>query len=235
MLTINVSELILTGINFFLLLFLLKRFFYTPLVTFMEARQDRIDAGLEQEQVALSEIRQQELLNASRRKERNEEARRILRDAQTAEDLRRSELEAQAKEQAAQERKAAKCAEFRRNEEEVQLLEKQRPQLAALLADGLLEHFSQMPFVVFEDGRKISPERERIRMGESGERMDELHDSGAEHTLEKSDRIADLFAPDICEEHANELQKNREEQQQLDEQWEELAAILAERLLCPGA
>ena len=72
-------------------------------------------------------------------------------------------------------------------------------------------------------------------MGESGARLDELHDSGAEHTLEKSDRIADLFAPDICEEHANELQKNREEQQQLDEQWEQLAAILAERLLCPGA
>lgn len=235
MLTINVSELILTVINFFLLLFLLKRFFYTPLLAFMEARQVRIDTGLEQEQAALAEIRQQELMNVSRRKERNEEASRILRDAQTAEDLRRSELEVQAKEQAARERKEAKCAEFHRNEEEAQLLDEQRSQLAALLADGLLEHFSQMPFVVFEDGRKISPERERIRVGEPEARMEELHESGMEHTIERTDRIGDLFAPDICAEHTDEMQRNREEQQQLDEQWEQLAAILAERLLCPGA
>jgi len=47
--------------------------------------------------------------------------------------------------------------------------------------------------------------------------------------------MVDLFAPDVYAAHCDELQKSKEEQQQLDEQWEQLAALLAERLLCPGA
>ena len=82
-------------------------------------------------------------------------------------------------------------------------------------------------------GAKLELQQSTVEAVEA--RMEELQESGAEHAMERTDRIADLFAPDVCEEHANELQKNMEEQQQLDEQWEQLAAILAERLLCPGA
>ena len=46
MISINISELIWTVINFFLLLFLLNRFLYKPVISFMEERQARIDAKL---------------------------------------------------------------------------------------------------------------------------------------------------------------------------------------------
>ena len=52
MLSINISELIWTIVNFFLLLFLLKRLLYQPICEHMDARQARIDAGLEQERQA---------------------------------------------------------------------------------------------------------------------------------------------------------------------------------------
>ena len=49
MLSINVSELIWTIVNFFLLYFLLKRFLFTPLGRFLDARQARLDEALKQE------------------------------------------------------------------------------------------------------------------------------------------------------------------------------------------
>ena len=52
MISINISELIWTVINFFLLMFLLNRFLYKPVISFMEKRQARIDAGLQEEQDA---------------------------------------------------------------------------------------------------------------------------------------------------------------------------------------
>ena len=39
MLSINISELVLTVISFFLLLFLLKHFLYDPLIRFMDERK----------------------------------------------------------------------------------------------------------------------------------------------------------------------------------------------------
>ena len=52
MLSINISELIWTVINFFLLFFLLRHFLYKPICEHMDARQARIDAGLEKEREA---------------------------------------------------------------------------------------------------------------------------------------------------------------------------------------
>jgi hypothetical protein len=40
---------------------------------------------------------------------------------------------------------------------------------------------------------------------------------------------------DSAELDSEELQKRKEEQRQLHERWEELAAMLAERLVVPGA
>lgn len=58
MLSINISELIWGIINFFLLYFLLKRFLYTPLISFMDKRRQRIEAGYEEEKRALEEKEQ---------------------------------------------------------------------------------------------------------------------------------------------------------------------------------
>ena len=60
MLSINISELVLTIISFFLLLFLLNKFLYQPVLKFMKERQARIDAGLEKERGALAEIAESE-------------------------------------------------------------------------------------------------------------------------------------------------------------------------------
>lgn len=55
MLSINFSELVLTIISFFLLLFLLNKFLYTPVLKFMRERQARVDASLEKERLAQEE------------------------------------------------------------------------------------------------------------------------------------------------------------------------------------
>ena len=153
MLTINPSELILTILNFFLLLFLLKRFFYTPLITFMNARRDRIRKALDQEKEAFAIVHELERLLASKRKDRQDEAKRILADAQAADKLRYDQAVAKAKKQLEEERKAESDAAFQRNSEEQRQLEEDREQLGELLAKSLMNRFSQMPQVVFQDGR----------------------------------------------------------------------------------
>ena len=55
MLSINFSELFWGIFNFFLLLFLLNRFLYKPLIKFMDDRKARIYAGLDEEKKALEE------------------------------------------------------------------------------------------------------------------------------------------------------------------------------------
>lgn len=47
-LIINVPEFIWTIINFFLLMFLLKKFLYTPILKVLDERKEVIDAGLEE-------------------------------------------------------------------------------------------------------------------------------------------------------------------------------------------
>ena len=56
MLSINISELIWTIINFFLLFFVLKRFLFGPLLSFMDARQAKIDAGTEAQREAQARL-----------------------------------------------------------------------------------------------------------------------------------------------------------------------------------
>lgn len=66
MLTINISELLLTVLSFFVLMFLLNKLLYKPVISFREQRQSRVDASFERERLAKEqqakleeEIRQQ--------------------------------------------------------------------------------------------------------------------------------------------------------------------------------
>lgn len=66
MLTINISELLLTVLSFFVLMFLLNKLLYKPVIRFREQRQGRVDASFERERLAKEqqakleeEIRQQ--------------------------------------------------------------------------------------------------------------------------------------------------------------------------------
>ena len=69
MLSINISELVLTAISFFLLFFLLKRFLYDPLLRFMDERNARIEEGLDAEKQALAAVQANEMLLEAKRKE----------------------------------------------------------------------------------------------------------------------------------------------------------------------
>lgn len=86
MLTINISEVIWTVINFFLLYFLLKRFLYEPLIKFMDERQARIDAGKnEMERVNSALSAERESVNA-KLAESEAEARRMIAEGAAADE-----------------------------------------------------------------------------------------------------------------------------------------------------
>ena len=139
MLSINVSELIWTIVNFFLLYFLLKRFLYTPIVRFLDARQARLDEAEKKEaeaRAAADEIdRQIEGQKALRR----EEAAAILSEAQKADAERSREAFAEAKEKAARSLADANAALCSEGERQRASLEAETAELAAMLAEKLLD------------------------------------------------------------------------------------------------
>ena len=139
MLSINVSELIWTIVNFFLLYFLLKRFLYTPIVRFLDARQARLVEAEKKEaeaRAAADEIdRQIEEQKALRR----EEAAEILAEAQKADAEQSRQSFAEAKEAAARALEDANAALRAEQERERASLASDTPELAAMLAERLLD------------------------------------------------------------------------------------------------
>ncbi len=139
MLSINVSELIWTIVNFFLLYFLLKRFLYTPVVRFLDARQARLDEAEKKEaeaRAAADEIdRQIEGQKALRR----EEAAEILAEAKKADAEQSRQSFAEAKEAAARALEDANAALRAEQERERASLASDTPELAAMLAERLLD------------------------------------------------------------------------------------------------
>lgn len=231
MLTINLSELILTIANFFLLLFLLKRFLYTPLISFMDARNARIEAAMEQAYNMREAVREEELRIRDSRRQSQEEARQIVRNGYVADERRYAEWMTQAQAQNLCDRKAARMAECQRNQEEKRQLEEAGERFAILLAEGLLNRFPDMPSVLVGNGlrRAVKKAESTWEKGDS-----ELQHECAAATAEMR-KTADLFGMERTGAEDPNLQKDDREQQQLEEQWEQLAALLAERLLCPGA
>ena len=131
MISINISELIWTVINFFLLLFLLKHFLYTPILRFMEERQARIDAGTEAERQAQAAREENARQLAEQKADARREAREILDKAAAGDAERAAAAYARAREDAAA---LQETGETRLQEE----LKAHGPELAALLAAHLL-------------------------------------------------------------------------------------------------
>ena len=137
MLSINVSEVILTVLNFFLLYFLLKRFLYTPLVRFMDERQARIDAGRRVKTEAQDAVREHDELMEQLLRQSREDARRLIDEANAAGETARVELRdrlAEEKLAAGREAEERVTAEIDREREE---LHQQTAALAELLAQKL--------------------------------------------------------------------------------------------------
>ena len=138
MISINISELIWTVINFFLLLFLLNRFLFKPVTSFMENRQARIDAKLKEEQDAKAVIEENDERLLEEKARSREEAKTIL--AQNAEELEKRNAETIKKEKKAsvQNRKTSEEALAEKQKRTAEQLRTETPELAALLAERLL-------------------------------------------------------------------------------------------------
>ena len=138
MISINISELIWTVINFFLLFFLLNRFLYKPVLSFMEARQARIDAKLREEEEAKACIEDNDARIQDEMARSREEAKKLL--ALNAEEIEKHNAEVlqEAKKASAQNRKDSEAALAQNKEKTAQQLHEAAPELAAMLAERLL-------------------------------------------------------------------------------------------------
>lgn len=136
--SINPSELIWTVINFFLLLFLLKHFLYTPVLRFMEDRQARMDAKLNEEKQAQAKVEENDARLQSQKAKSREEAKRIL--AQSGDELEKRHAEAmsQARAASSQVLKDGETALSEQREKTAEALRTATPELAELLAKRLL-------------------------------------------------------------------------------------------------
>ena len=138
MLSINISELIWTVINFLLLLFLLRRFLFKPICEHMDARQARIDAGLAKEREAKAALAAEEARLDGEMQTAREQGKILLQQAESqatsesAETIRAARQHTRENERTAFERMQE---ESRR---EADCLAAAEPALAAQLAGQLL-------------------------------------------------------------------------------------------------
>lgn len=137
MLSINISELLLTVLSFFVLMFLLNKLLFKPVISFREQRQSRMDESFRQESLAKEqqaqaqeEARQQRLAGL---KQAQDIAAQTQAQAgaewQAAEKQIQQEAQA-AMAQAAEDTESLRAASSRR-------LEQRRHELARTLADRL--------------------------------------------------------------------------------------------------
>lgn len=138
MLSINISETIWTVINFFLLLFVLKRFLFDPILKVMDARQAKIDAGSEAERKMQAALEENARTLDEQKSEARREAAALVNEAAEADSRRtvaaftKAQEDAAALQQQGEERLQALHAE------EAAVLSAKTPELAALLASQLL-------------------------------------------------------------------------------------------------
>lgn len=138
MLSINISELIWTIINFFLLYFLLKRFLYDPITRFMDARRERLDDALEKEREAQARVAENDEQIEQEKELRRAEAKKLIAEAAEADKSRNAEA---AKAERASDRAAMAETEERlaaESEREKAELDARTKELAAALAQQLL-------------------------------------------------------------------------------------------------
>ena len=137
MLTINISELLLTVLSFFILMFLLNKLLYKPVISFREQRQKGIDDCFQQERQAKEKLAETRKDLDCRRSESLKEAEGILAEARSQAAREAEDTAKQAQSQAEEKmlQAAREAEELRRAESKA--LEEQSSRLAAGLADRL--------------------------------------------------------------------------------------------------
>ena len=138
MLSINISELIWTVINFFLLFFLLRHFLYKPICAHMDARQARIDAGLAEEKAAKDTLAAEDARLEQEKQAAREQARLLLQQTETRTEEERTESLRLAKQNARETEQQQKEQMQAHQRQEEKLLAAAEPALAELLTRRLL-------------------------------------------------------------------------------------------------
>ena len=138
MLSINISELIWTVINFFLLFFLLRHFLYKPICAHMDARQARIDAGLAEEKAAKDTLAAEDARLEQEKQAAREQARLLLQQTETRTEEERTESLRLAKQNARETEQQQKEQMQAQQRQEEKLLAAAEPALAELLTRRLL-------------------------------------------------------------------------------------------------
>lgn len=95
-LQISVPEFILTIISFFLFMFLLNKFLFKPVLSFMDARKARIDAGLAEGKKARAELEDNKAKLAEELAQTGAQARGIINSARSEAEKAKSEVLASA-------------------------------------------------------------------------------------------------------------------------------------------
>ena len=138
MLSINISELIWTIINFFLLYFLLKRFLFDPVGRHLDERQAKIDAGVNEEREAQAAVQANRDRIAAEKAESRLEANRILAAAEAEDEQLHAERLNAARTQAADDLQKGREHLEKQNEQEETLLSEKSGELSALLSARIL-------------------------------------------------------------------------------------------------
>lgn len=138
MLSINISELIWTIINFFLLYFLLKRFLFTPVCRLLDERQAKIDGGLNAEKEAQATVDRNRSRIDAEKAESRREANRILTEAEAEDEKNRAESIAAARSKAKEDLRRSEAELEQRGEQEETLLREKSGDLSALLSARIL-------------------------------------------------------------------------------------------------
>ena len=138
MISINISDLIWTIINFLLLCILLNHFLYKPMLRFMDDRQARVDAKLSEKRDADAQSAENDARLEAEKAKSRDEAKRILTQADADTEEQHAAAMLQAREDAAQDRKDAEADLEARREKTAEKLGEATPELADLLARHLL-------------------------------------------------------------------------------------------------
>ena len=137
-LQISVPEFIWTIISFFLFMFLLNKFLFKPVMTLMDERKARIDAGLEEGKKARAALEENEARLAQELAEKGSEARSVIIEARSEAEKDKSETLDAAHAEAEKLHKNVRERVKAEEADAVKELDGNMPELVALLSGRLL-------------------------------------------------------------------------------------------------
>ena len=137
-LQISTAEFLWTIISFFLFMFLLKKVLYDPILKIMDARSERIKAGLEEGKNAQKALDESKAQLAAELSEKGGEARQLISDARTEAEKAKSEVLSTAHTEAEQLHKQVRERVSAQEAAAVSSVESDMPELVAILSNKLL-------------------------------------------------------------------------------------------------